>query len=184
MKRQNPPERIETERLLIKRHTLGAAVPMFELVERDRKRLDIFLPWVEHMRTLDDEYAYVRMTVEHWDIGDLFDFGIYRKSDNSYLGNVGVHNVSWQHERCELGYWIAAEFEGQGFVTEATGALERALFSVGFNRVEIRCSSANARSAAVPRRLGFRLEGTLRQDQVEHGGYRDTLIFAKLKKEP
>ncbi len=48
------------------------------------------------------------------------------------------------------------------------------------NRVEIRCSTENSRSAAVPERLGFKLEGTLRQAEVLHGRAHDFLIFGLL----
>ena len=50
--------------------------------------------------------------------------------------------------------------------------------TLGANRVEIRCDALNARSAAVPRRLGFVHEATLRNDTRDHTGkLRDTFIF-------
>jgi RimJ/RimL family protein N-acetyltransferase len=130
---------------------------------------------------VEDEQTYIRMTRERWDGHELFDFGIFRASDQAYLGNVGVHSISWEHRRCELGYWLAGPYEGQGYMAEAVTALERMLFAMGFNRIEIRCSSANVRSSAVPRRLGYRLEGSLRQDCVEKGTYRDTWVFARIR---
>jgi RimJ/RimL family protein N-acetyltransferase len=36
----------------------------------------------------------------------------------------------------------------------------------------------------VPRRCGYRLEGTHRQDCIENGEYRDTFVFAKLDTDP
>ena len=66
-------------------------------------------------------------------------------------------------------------------MSEAVSALEAACFELGFNRVEIRCSSLNTRSASVPKRLEYCHEGTLREEMIENGKPRDTLVFAKLR---
>ncbi len=110
----------------------------------------------------------------------MFDFGLFRKADGTYLGNIGVHSIAWKHRRCGLGYWMLGAFEGQGYMSEAVGLVERAAFALGFHRIEMRCSSANARSASIPRRNGYRLDGVLRQDAIEDGAFRDTLVFSKL----
>ena len=58
----------------------------------------------------------------------------------------------------ELGYWLSSDATGQGLATEATRALLAVAMNLpGMTHVEIRCDSANAPSAAVPERLGFRL---------------------------
>lgn len=61
-------------------------------------------------------------------------------------------------DHVELGYWLDASVTGQGFATEATRALlDVASTLPEMTHVEIRCDQANARSAAVPQRLGFHL---------------------------
>jgi RimJ/RimL family protein N-acetyltransferase len=56
---------------------------------------------------------------------------------------------------------------------------------LGANRVEIRCDAKNERSAAVARRGGFPLEGTLRNEDrcPMTNELRDTLVFAKISAE-
>lgn len=183
MKKLFLPNEIEASRVVLRKHSLELADQMFRYVDQDRKRLREFLPWVDSTRMINDEINYIRMTQEKWEQYSLFDYGIYRKSDSLYMGNCGVHSIAWEHDRCELGYWILGAFEGQGFMSESVRALENILFEVGFNRVEIHCSSLNLRSANVPRANGYRLEGVQRQDVIENGKYRDTFIFAKLKSE-
>src|SRR4051794_36674200 len=111
------------------------AETMFGYVDSDRARLRAFLPWVDSTRTVEDEYGHIRMTRENWDLHQLLDFGIFRREDELYLGNVGIHSISWQHRRCEIGYWILSRFEGQGYVSEAVHALEKVLFALGFHRI-------------------------------------------------
>lgn len=175
------PERIEGARVILTKHSLENAVRMFAYVDRDRERLRKFLPWVDAVKSVDDEVAYIESTIDKWAAFDYFDFGIFRNADAVYLGNAGVHSIAWGDDRCEIGYWILGDFERQGYISDAVTLLEKACFATGFNRVEIRCSSLNARSANVPRRNGYTLDGMLRQDAVENGGYRDTLVFSKLR---
>jgi ribosomal-protein-serine acetyltransferase len=76
--------------------------------------------------------------------------------------------VDWLHRRAEIGYWLGREFQGHGMVTDACRAVTRhALVELGLNRVEIRCATGNAKSKAIPLRLGFTLEGVLRQAELE-----------------
>jgi RimJ/RimL family protein N-acetyltransferase len=59
----------------------------------------------------------------------------------------------------ELGYWVHVNHTGRGLITQAAAVLtEAALASPSIDRVEIHCDEANHASAAIPRRLGYRLE--------------------------
>lgn len=175
------PEIIKSERVTLKKHRLELADQMFSFVDRDRLRLREFLPWVDYVSTVQHEIDYIQTTHNRWDEFKHYDFGIYRNSDDQYMGNVGIHGIAWTDNRCEIGYWILGDYEGQGFMSEAVTALEKVCFEMGFHRVEIRCSSFNSKSAQVPRRCGYILDGILKQDVIENDNYRDTLIFGKLK---
>ena len=179
MKRSALPSQLTGPRILLKRDELEHAQAMFAAIDSDRARLGEFLPWVELTRTLEDERKYLESSHQAWDQFEKFNYGIFLK--DSYIGNIGAHTISWGHERCELGYWIAAPFEGKGLMSEAVKVLERALFDLGFHRIEIHCSSENLKSARVPERCGYRLEGTLREAMIERRGFYDTLIYGKLR---
>jgi len=58
--------------------------------------------------------------------------------------------------------------------------IDYAFGEMEMNRVEIRCSAQNTRSAAIPERLGFTKEGLLRQAEVINGRPHDFLIFGLL----
>jgi ribosomal-protein-serine acetyltransferase len=119
------------------------------------------------------------MTNESWKQKALFDYGIYLLSDQKFIGNAGVHSIEWRHSRCELGYWVAKDMSGKGLITEAVQLLEAECFRLGFHRIEIRCSGKNEKSAFVALRNNFVLEGYLKDEMIENGQFRDTLIFAK-----
>lgn len=183
MQKQYLPERISAGRCELRRHTPELAGLMFRYVDQDRERLREFLPWVDSTCSEADELAYIQMTELLWQEHKMFDYGLFRREDDHYLGNVGVHTLAWEHARCELGYWILSDFEGVGYISEAVKALETALFELGFNRIEIRCSSLNLRSSRVPERNHYLLDGVLRQHMFEQGAFRDTQVYAKLRHE-
>ena len=65
-------------------------------------------------------------------------------------------------DRAEIGYWIRKDMAGQGLVTEGVETIigiARGLERI--RRLEIRCDAANLASSAIPKRLGFTLEGAV-----------------------
>ena len=174
---------LQSERISLKRHSLDLAPTMFKYVDQDRDRLRRFLPWVDHQNNLQDEIDYIKLTHKRWDDYTSFDYGIFDKSSETYMGNIGVHTINWANECCEIGYWLLSKFEGKGFMSNSLKVLERHLFEVGFNRVEVRCSDINERSANVPKYNGYTFEGELRQNSIELNEFRNTKIFSKLKSE-
>ena len=51
---------------------------------------------------------------------------------------------------------------------------------MGLHRVEIRCAIDNHRSRAVPHRLGFRLEGQMREAEWLYNHWVDHAVYAGL----
>jgi RimJ/RimL family protein N-acetyltransferase len=100
------------------------------------------------------------------------------------LAGTGLHTRAGSGGR-EIGYWIHAAHVNQGLATEAAAALTKVAFVVDdVRRVEIHCDPANVRSLAVPRKLGFRHEATLRaRTTTPDGRPRDTMIWTLLADE-
>jgi ribosomal-protein-serine acetyltransferase len=176
------PVEITSKRLILRKHVLRDATMMFAAVDGDRKRLSEFLSFVPATKSVSDQRKFIQSCSLRWRRRELFDYGIYRRSDGVFMGNIGVHSIDWAHECCELGYWVAVAFEGYGYVSEAVHALTKMCFAKGLHRVEIRCEPTNHRSAAVAERCGFKLEGHLLANRLIFGRYRDTLVFGRVRK--
>lgn len=183
MEKRTLSEYITGERIILKKHTIDLAQTMFESVDKDRKRLEVFLPWVKNTKDVQDEIDFIKMIQKEWDKCQWFDYGIFSKSDNTYMGNIGVHHISWPHDCAELGYWLIGKFEGRGFISEAVKLLESELFGHGFHRIEIKCNPDNKRSKNVPLRCGYIYEGTLRQSFKNNSVYTDAQVYSKLATE-
>ena len=105
--------------------------------------------------------------------------------DDRLVGGVMFVSFSAAAGSCELGCWLEPGAEGRGLVTRAaTVLLDHAFDERGLHRAEWRCRADNVRSAAVARRLGMTLEGTLRQAWRNDGTWYDTQVWGLLATDP
>jgi RimJ/RimL family protein N-acetyltransferase len=104
----------------------------------------------------------LRRMRSNFDLNVDFVYGIFSHQGNQLLGGTGLH-PRLGAGALEIGYWIHKDHVNQGYATEATAALTKIAFEIHkVDRVEIHCSVENIRSAAVPRKLGYFCEATLR----------------------
>lgn len=116
---------------------------------------------------------------------DSLRWGVERLDGNGLIGSCGFN--SWQLQgayRGEFGCELASPFWGRGYMGEAAVlALDFAFRVIGLNRVEAFSDVRNTRAAAFFNRLGFTLEGTLREYRHTAGGFVDVSLFALLKRD-
>jgi ribosomal-protein-serine acetyltransferase len=81
-----------------------------------------------------------------------------------------------------IGYWLDLHHHGRGVMTAAVHALVRHGFDeLQLHRVEIRTDVLNRSSRAVAERLGFRLEGVLRESyRISDECYSDDAVYSML----
>lgn len=104
--------------------------------------------------------------------------------DGKIIGTTGFPIIDWQNRLAHIGYWLDCDHTGQGIMTAAVRALVGYAFdALELNRIEIRCADRNLKSAAVPERLGFKLEGVLRQVTLEREAFRDDRVYGMLRDE-
>jgi ribosomal-protein-serine acetyltransferase len=89
--------------------------------------------------------------------------------------------VDWRNSAGSIGYWLAADAQGRGLMTRAVAAcLDHAFAAWDLHRIEIRAAPDNARSRAVPERLGFVQEGILREAERHADRFGDLVVYAML----
>jgi len=159
------------------------ALQMFNYICEDRERLSRFLPWPQHIKTVEDEVEFIRKSADGWEKHEIANFGIFRNEDKEYMGNIGIFNLDMNNESCEIGYWILGKFEGKGYIRDSVRILEREIFAIGFNRIVIMCEVENKRSKMIPKSLGYFFEGVLREYKKENGKYVGREVYSKLKRE-
>ena len=183
----DPPYLIRTDRMVIRCWEPGDAALLKEAIDSSLDHLRPSMPWARNEpQTLEEKIALLRRFRGSFDLGQDFVYGLFASDESSVVGGSGLHTRVGQ-DAFEIGYWIRASEVGRGLATEATGALTRVAFEVcGVDRVEIHVEPANERSIAIPRRLAFTEEVTLRRrlDAHEEGGdRRDMIVFTLFRDE-
>ena len=160
------PATVRTARMLLRSWSPADAPALAPILEANVAHLG---PWIPaHVATPAPVPRLVeRLTgfAADFAAGRAFRYALVSPDESQLLGEAALFpraatgRVSLgAADHVELGYWLDAAVTGRGLATEAT----RALFDVaaavpGMSHVEIRCDRENARSAALPQRLGFHL---------------------------
>jgi RimJ/RimL family protein N-acetyltransferase len=175
----DPPYRIRTARLVVRCWGPRDAPLLKDAVDSSLDDLRPWMPWAqEEPRPLSEKVDLLRRFRGEFDLGQDFVYGIFTSDESEVVGGTGLHTRRGE-DGLEIGYWIRSSRAGHGFATEAAAALTRVAFDVcGVERVEIRVEPANARSAAIPRKLGFAEEATLRRRlRVAGPALRDVVVY-------
>lgn len=110
-----------------------------------------------------------------------FSFAITKDGERA-LGWINFYNEN--HGIAGLGYILAREHRGQGFVGEAVERmLEHGFKTLKLHRVYLDIDPQNAASIAVAERAGFRPEGLFKQAFFRDGEYLDSVFYAMLYEE-
>jgi ribosomal-protein-serine acetyltransferase len=164
--------------LLEERH----AEDIFAVVDRERAYLREWLPWVDSTTDASDSGEFIKSTLRQFAANEGLSAGIWQ--GDALIGVIGTHKIDWLYRRVEIGYWLSGLFQGRGIVTDACRAIiDHAFKEWKLNRVEIHCATGNAKSCAIPERLGFQFEGVLREAQLLNGKYRDLNAYSMLARE-
>ncbi|MGI2294218.1 GNAT family N-acetyltransferase [Paenibacillus sp. GXUN7292] len=178
------PSNFFTDRLLIRSPHPGDGKVVYESIMASINELKEWLPFAQKEQT--EEIIETNLREAHLKFLKREDlrFLIFNKVTNQFIGSSGLHNPNWDIPKFEIGYWIDTRHSGNGYMTEAVkGISDFAFNELKARRVEIRCDTLNAKSRSIPERLGFTLEGTLRNEDTSVDGstLRDTYIYAKIK---
>jgi RimJ/RimL family protein N-acetyltransferase len=99
-------------------------------------------------------------------------------------GSLLVHQLSWHHRRCEIGFWLIPGQRGRGIGTSVASLALFWLFTdLDLLRVEMNTIPENSSIIALARRLGFVQEGIQRSRNLERGRRVDLVWFGLLREE-
>ena len=165
------PNPIVGERVLLRAYRPGDGPALNEAVILSLDHLKPWMPWAQKPPSIQESEETARRLHARWQSREDLTVGIWNLEQTRLLGGSGLHRIDWEVPKFEIGYWIRPDEEGKGLVSETVTLLRDVAFRVlGANRVFIRCASTNLRSAAIPLRLGFEHEGTLRNEAISTEG--------------
>jgi ribosomal-protein-serine acetyltransferase len=155
---------------------------LYALIDANRAHLRQWLPWLDRTRTIEDSRQFVMDVVQQSTNNHNIHAAIVL--DGRIAGVVSYHRIDWQNRSTAIGYWLAAGHQGKGIVTASCQVLvDHAFAALNLHRLTIACATANARSRAIPARLGFLYEARLRDAEWLYDHFVDHEVYTQLQPE-
>jgi ribosomal-protein-alanine N-acetyltransferase len=140
--------------------------------------------YIPHPFELDDAFRLIKNTHRMFRNNSGLWLGIEAASAKEIIGLIGTGELSWRHNRAEIGCWVGKPYWRQGLASEAVQIFLKYLFrSLKLNRVQARVMTPNIKSAKMLEKLGFTYEGKMREACLQYGERYDFLFYGILKNE-
>lgn len=154
-------------------------LPFFQLIDRNRKRLeDFFSGTVARTLTFETTQEYVKEIVTKAEQKTYFPFLIIDGSNGQLAGFIDIKNIDWRIPRGELGCFMDEAYAGKGISAKALSIFTDHCFSeMGFNKLFLRTHESNASARRVAEKCGFEIEGMIRNDHKTTAGKIVDLVY-------
>lgn len=157
--------KIETERLILRRFNIQDAEGMYKSWATD-KEVTKFLSWKTH-ENVEFTKALLNNWIDAYKNESTYNWVIEIKDEKQVIGNISAVRVNELNFSCEIGYCIASKYWNKGITTEAMKAVIDYMFKeVGFSRVVALYDTNNQASGKVMIKSNMQYEGTFRQAGV------------------
>ena len=170
---------LRTQRLLLRPLVPSDAAALFAIFSDPRvTRYLSRPPWTD----IASAHERIARDIDALSAGRYACFGIEETNTRTLVGECSLFNLVEQCRRAEVGYTLAFDAWGHGYMNEAlTALLEFGFSGLDLNRVEADIDPRNAASARSLERLRFREEGFLRERWIVAGEVSVTGLYGLLK---
>ncbi|MGI5818000.1 MAG: GNAT family N-acetyltransferase [Armatimonadota bacterium] len=142
-----------------------------------------FMGWGPNTPERTREFLQRKFAERTGDPRRTWDLAVVRRGTGRVIGSVGLR-LDDELQQAELGYCYHQDAWGQGFATEAAREMLRLGFEVlGLHRIRATVDTRNGASIRVLDKIGMRQEGRLREHVLMRGEWRDSYIYAILRRE-
>lgn len=177
----SPFPNLESERLCFRKLTLDDAPEVFKL--RGDKKIMEFIPR-PLATSIEEAIDHIKLINEKIDSNTDINWAVTEKDSNKCIGIMGFYRTQPEHYRTELGYMIAPEYWGKGYVSEAVNVLlDHAFNTFNFHSIEAVIDSRHIASEKVLIKNGFRKEAHFVEDFFYNNEFSDTVKYGLLKRE-
>lgn len=174
-------EKIETERLLIRKLTKEDAPDIFHYASDPETTKFVLFPTHQ---TVEDTWKFLGPTLEKYEKKEVAPWGIEWKETGRLIGTSDFIWWNPDHKKAEIGFILTKEYWNQGIMSEAVKKLIQFGFEeMELNRIEARCHENNIASARVMEKVGMKLEGLAREALFVKGDYWNLKQYAILRQD-
>ncbi len=170
--------RIETPRLVLRPFVISDTDNWFAMM-RDPQVMRYWShpAWQERRQASES----ITDSIAALETQEYLQLAIARKSDDSCIGMCILFHHHQASQRGEIGYCLASEAQGQGYMVEALNHFVPFLRdSLALRRLEADIHPQNQGSARVLQSMGFEQEGLLKERWCVGGEISDSALFGLL----
>lgn len=176
-------QRIETDRLILRRYVIEDADAMYKNWASDSE-VTKFLTWQPHS-SVDVSRGIIENWLKEYSDEKYYQWAIVLKDNGDEpIGDISVGQMNEDISMVHIGYCLGRAWWRRGIMSEALKAVTDFMFdTVEVNRVEARHDPRNPNSGKVMQKCGMKYEGTLRSADRNNQGICDACYYALLRSE-
>ncbi len=126
--------------------------------------------------TRKDEEKYVKKILAS---KNDFVFSFFNRETEEYVGQGGIHQISWENKLGRLSIIVKREYWNRGYAQEILPALINYAFEkLGLHKVWLMHWKENKKAGHLYKKLGFKREGVLKDEYFWKGKYHDMVRMA------
>jgi len=171
---------LQSQNLLLRHFSLEDAKQVYLLA--NNRNIANNVANIPYPYTLKDAKYWIETHFNEFLAQKKIIYAITLLKNNQLMGAISLVEITPEHKRAELGYWLGERYWNKGYCTEATIILsEYVLQKLNFNKITAHHLIRNPASGKVLLNAGFTHEGTLRQHVFKNGIAEDIALYGKLR---
>tara|TARA_Y100001972_G_scaffold126580_1_gene180728 strand:+ start:20872 stop:21411 length:540 start_codon:yes stop_codon:yes gene_type:complete len=111
-------------------------------------------------------------------------WAITSRDKENFFGAAGLNNISKEHLKGEIGFWLMPDYWGQGIMREIVPEILNHCFeTLNLHRIEGIVEHENVNCKKLMERLGFQHEGTMKECEIKNGRFISLDMYAMIKRD-
>jgi ribosomal-protein-serine acetyltransferase len=171
-----------SDSVIIKMMEIRHSQQFFDFVDENRDHLIKWIPFVSKTLTCDDIKPYINSYLEKYKNGSGYLFGLW--DSNRIIGSIVIREIDNEAKWAEIGYMIDRKYQGKGLITITCNLVINFLFKeLEMEKIVICCDDQNLASKKLAEKMGFVLEGIIRNHMNVNNCISNMMYWGLLKSE-
>lgn len=164
---------LTTERLTLRQLSKSDSEEILQL--RSNTEINKYLDR-KPSQTLEDALSFIKSIVENIESDELFYWAITNTGEEKLIGTICLFNFSNLVKKCEIGYELLTEYQGQGIMIEAVKkVIEYATQTLGLKTIDASTHKENQSSIKLLQKINFKQLDDLNVDNASLSLFRLTM---------
>ncbi|WP_125606825.1 GNAT family N-acetyltransferase [Lapidilactobacillus bayanensis] len=161
---------------------LKDAETIFAMIQKDADYLSEWLPWVDSMKSAEEERQFIETSLEHFGLGQSLNLCIWYH--DQYAGNISFNKFDQRTRSADIGYLLGQDFQHRGIMHRCVTALLKIGFTeYDLEKIVLKAAVGNRPSNQVIQHAGFHFDGVERHAEQIHDQWLDLNVYSMLRSE-